>query len=311
MFFAPESPWWLVRHGKLEQAAKSIRRLGSKGSTNVNETVAMMRRVVEMEKDEKSPGYIELFKKTDLRRTLIVAGVYAAQNLTGNLIANQAVYFFQQAGIADTEAFALGLITSALQWVMVMLSWILTSYFGRRPIYLWGSAVNTTLLIALGIAASIPVHTAAAKNNASLAQAALGLIVSVLFCLGAAPVSYAVIGETSSLRLRPLTTGFGMSFPPYFLQRQRLIATIGRAVYYIVEIPCIFLASYMLNPQQGDLGGKCGYVWGATGLMCLIVAYFQLPEFKGRSYRELDILFKRRVSARKFHKTDVDVNDDE
>lgn len=67
----------------------------------------------------------------------------------------------------------------------------------------------------------------------------------------------------------------------------------------------------MLNPQKGDLGGKCGYVWGATGLFCLIVAYFQLPEFKGRSYRELDILFNRRISARKFAKTHIDVNDDE
>lgn len=96
MFFAPESPWWLVRKGKLERAAKSIRRLGSAGSANVDETVAMMRRVVELEKTDKSPGYVELFKGSDLRRTLIVSGVYAAQNLTGNLIANQAVYFFQR-----------------------------------------------------------------------------------------------------------------------------------------------------------------------------------------------------------------------
>lgn len=56
----------------------------------------MMRRVIEMEKSEKQPTYIELFKGTDLRRTLIVCGVYAAQNLTGNLIANQAVYFFER-----------------------------------------------------------------------------------------------------------------------------------------------------------------------------------------------------------------------
>ena len=68
---------------------------------------------------------------------------------------------------------------------MVMLSWILTSYFGRRTLYLVGSAVNTFLLVCLGIAASVGTSTAA-----SLAQASLGLIVSVLFCLGAAPASY-------------------------------------------------------------------------------------------------------------------------
>lgn len=56
----------------------------------------MMRRVIELEKTQKEPSLIELFKGTDLRRTLIVAGVYAAQNLTGNLIANQAVYFFER-----------------------------------------------------------------------------------------------------------------------------------------------------------------------------------------------------------------------
>lgn len=121
-------------------------------------------------------------------------------------------------------AFAMGLITSALQTVFVMLSWILTSYLGRRTIYVWGSLINVAFLVALGIAGSVGASTAA-----SLAQASLGLIVSVLFTLGPAPASWVIIGETSSIRLRPLTTG------------------VGRGAYYVVNIPCIFLASYMLN----------------------------------------------------------------
>ena len=145
---------------------------------------------------------------------------------------------FAEAGVSTNTAFALGLITSALQMIFVMLSWILTSYFGRRSIYLWGSLVNTILLVALGIAGSV-----GKGYNANLAQASLGLIVSVLFTLGPAPASWVIIGETSSIRLRPLTTG------------------AGRAAYYIIEIPCIFLGAYMLNPTGGDLGGKCGYVW--------------------------------------------------
>lgn len=127
----------------------------------------------------------------------------------------------------DTNtSFALGLITSALQMIFVMLSWILTSYLGRRTIYVWGSLINVGFLIALGIAGSVTQN-----KQASLAQASLGLIVSVLFVLGPAPASWVIIGETSSVRLRPLTTG------------------VGRAAYYIVNIPCIFLSSYMLNPD--------------------------------------------------------------
>ena len=136
-------------------------------------------------------------------------------------------------------AFALGLITSALQMIFVMLSWILTTYYGRRSIYLWGSAANCILLFALGIAASVGGSIAAEQ-----AQASLGLIVSVLFTLGPAPASWVIIGETSAIRLRPLTTG------------------MGRATYYIVEIPCIFLASYMLNPKGGDRkSSSCDSFW--------------------------------------------------
>lgn len=114
-------------------------------------------------------------------------------------------------------AFALGLITSALQMIFVMLSWILTTYFGRRPIYIYGTLFNVVMLFALGIAASI-----GDSKSASYAQACFGLIVSVAFTFAAAPVSWCIIAETSSIRLRPLTTG------------------IGRASYYIIEIPCIF-----------------------------------------------------------------------
>jgi SP family general alpha glucoside:H+ symporter-like MFS transporter len=96
MYLAPESPWWLVRKGHLDRAAKAVVRLGRKGQVNETEAVAMMRRTIELEKTEKEPNLLELFRGTDLYRTLIVCGVYAAQNLTGNLIANQAVFFFRR-----------------------------------------------------------------------------------------------------------------------------------------------------------------------------------------------------------------------
>lgn len=190
--------------------------------------------------------------------------------------------------MVDDTAFALGLITSALQWLMVMLSWVLTTYLGRRTIYVYGQLINCAFLVALGIAASV-----GDSDAASNAQASLGLIVSVLFCLGPAPASWVIIGETSSVRLRPLTTG------------------IGRGAYYLVNIPCIFLSSYMLNTDKWDLGGKSGYIWAGTAFTCTVMSWIWIPEMKHRSFREIDILFKRRVQARKWEKTVVDIRDDE
>lgn len=94
--------------------------------------------------------------------------------------------------------------------------------------------------------------------------------------------------------------------------RLRALSTgIGRGAYYVAEIPMIFLASWMLNPTGGGLAGKCGYVWGSTAIVCWVMAYFFLPELKNRTYRESDILFNRKVPARKFKSTVIDVKDND
>ncbi|KKK15637.1 maltose permease, partial [Aspergillus ochraceoroseus] len=288
VFLAPESPWWLIRHGRKEEALHSIKRLGSK-SQNAQQSLAMIERTVEIEAQMGSaPTLFDLVKGTDLRRTIITCLMYASQNFAGNLIANQATYFFEQAGIPHSRAFQLNLINSCLQFVANAGSWFLSAWFGRRTIYLWGTATNITLLFILGIIASVPQN-----HQTNYAQACLGVIISFVFAGAMGPISYTVISETSSVRLRSLSTA------------------VGRAAYYIAEIPMIYLASKMLNTTGWNLAGKCGYVWGGTACVCWVMAYFFLPELKDRSYRESDILFNRKVPARKFKSTVIDVRDNE
>ena len=185
-------------------------------------------------------------------------------------------------------SFQLNLINSCLQLVANAGSWFLTANFGRRTIYLWGTAINVTFLFLLGICASIPQNT-----STNYAQACLGVIISFVFAGSLGPITYTAIAETSSVRLRALSTG------------------VGRAAYYAAEIPMIYLASQMLNPTGWNFAGKCGYVWGGTAVACWVIAFFCLPELKNRSYRETDILFNRKVAARKFKETVIDLRDNE
>ncbi|KAK2616733.1 hypothetical protein QQS21_000345 [Conoideocrella luteorostrata] len=290
IFFAPESPWWLSRKGRKEEALRSVKRLGGNNSVeHAQQSLAMIERTVEIEAQMGgTPTLLDLFKGTDLRRTVIVCLMYASQNFAGNLIANQATFFFEQAGISPDRAFDLNLINSCLQFIANGLSWPLTAWFDRRTIYLWGTAANIAMLFLLGIVASI--HQNSATNYT---QAVLGIIISFVYAGTLGPISYTIISETSSVRLRALSTG------------------VGRAAYYVAEIPMIYLASRLLNPTGWNLAGKCGYVWGSTAVVCWVMAFFFLPELKHRTYRESDILFNRKVPARKFKSTIVDLKDNE
>jgi SP family general alpha glucoside:H+ symporter-like MFS transporter len=99
IFFAPESPWWLVRRGRNEEALKSIKRLGRRNGTQANaeDTLAMIERTIKIEVHMGGePTLLDLVKGTDFRRTAITCLIYASQNFAGNLIANQATFFFER-----------------------------------------------------------------------------------------------------------------------------------------------------------------------------------------------------------------------
>lgn len=62
----------------------------------------------------------------------------------------------------------------------------------------------------------------------------------------------------------------------------------------------------MLSPTDWNWAGKTGFFFAGLTAVLAVFMYFMLPECKDRTYAELDVLFENNVSARKFHKTNVD-----
>ncbi|KZO94742.1 sugar porter family MFS transporter [Calocera viscosa TUFC12733] len=286
VFFAPESPWWLVRHGKVAEAEHVLHRLTRKGTDvpfDAAATVSMMIHTNELEKEMTAgTSYLDCFKGCDLRRTEIGAVTWAIQNLCGNVFMGYSTYFFEQAGLATDFAYDFSIIMYVIGMAGTISSWFMMNWFGRRTLYMAGLAGMCVLMFIVGFLA---LSTA---DAAKWVLASLVLVYTFLYDSTVGPVCYSLVAEIPSTRLRAKSI------------------VISRNVYNIVGIVVSILAPYMFNPSAWNWKGKAGFFWGVSCFICLVWCFFRLPEPKGRTYGELDILFERKISARKFKSTVVD-----
>src|SRR3569833_51868 len=107
MFFVPESPWWLVRQGRMADARHSLRRLAS-SKADTEATLAVIVETDRLEQElESGSTYMDCFRGVNLRRTEIATGVYCTQVLSGIYLVNYCTYFFELAGLPEDKAFGM------------------------------------------------------------------------------------------------------------------------------------------------------------------------------------------------------------
>lgn len=61
-----------------------------------------------------------------------------------------------------------------------------------------------------------------------------------------------------------------------------------------------------VKSKAWNWGAKAGLFYAGTNLLCNIWCWFRLPETKGRTFGEIDLMFDNHVPARKFKYTTVD-----
>ena len=172
---APESPWWLVRKGRIDDAKRALERLTSKSrdpTFDADETIAMIVHTTALEnKITAGASYLDCFKGTDLRRTEIVCLCWMIQNLSGNSFSGYSTYFLEQAGLNDSNALNFALGQYSINCVGVFGAWALMARgIGRRKLYLFGLCGLFTMLLILGFLGLVP---AAHKNSAAMAAGSI------------------------------------------------------------------------------------------------------------------------------------------
>ncbi|KPI45965.1 Maltose permease MAL31 [Cyphellophora attinorum] len=286
-FFAPESPWWLVRHGKLDQARAALLKLTSKKNANFNveDTLAMMIHTNELEIQQTSgTSYLDCFKGVDLRRTELTIMTWVIQQTSGSPMMGWGTYFMLQAGLDTPDAYSLGVGQSAMGFAGTVASWFLMPHFGRRTLYLWGQVAMFIILVIIG-GLGIP----QLASGTGWATGALILVLTFAYDITVGPVCYSLVAELPSTRLRIKTV------------------VLARNVYNICGIIIGTLQPRFMNPDSGwGWRGKTAFFWAGANLLGLVWTYFRLPEPKGLTYADLDVLFENKVSARKFRQVEVD-----
>lgn len=68
------------------------------------------------------------------------------------------------------------------------------------------------------------------------------------------------------------------------------------------------MTNYQLSSAQSgwNWGARAAFFWAGTCLLSCVWVYLRLPEPRGRTYAELDLLFEQGVPARKFATTKID-----
>lgn len=287
--FAPDSPWWLVRHGRYEEAKRALLRLTSAkadSNFNVDEAISMLRHTNEVEKylHNESLSYVNCFKGTNLRRTEIACMVWAAQALCGLSLAGWSAYYYEQAGFSVANAFNLSIGMYGLGLAGGFVSWALLPRVGRRRLYLVGLVFMQAILLVGGI-----VGTAVKGPAGSWTVGSMLIVLTGVYDITVGPVCYVLVAELPSTRLRAKTV------------------VLARVVYNLISLVTNILTARMLNPTAWNWAGKSNFVYAGTNLVCLIWCYFRLPETKGLSYLELDILFEKKAKTKKFREFQVNL----
>ncbi|KAJ2991502.1 hypothetical protein NUW58_g2491 [Xylaria curta] len=211
LFFVPESPRYLLYRGDTKAARKALETLRGDSLPPEGlevEWVEMVKGIEEEKRTAKTIAALDMFKGTELRRTLLCYGVIATQSGAGSwFVISYATYFMIVAGLTVDEAFKFSVMNTVLGFI----------------------GVNGAAMLGLAVSATVAPGTFAARS------CLIAFIAIYLFAYNAfvGDASHPTATELVSTRLRSWSVGSAISigyflawltsfFSPYFINPENL-----------------------------------------------------------------------------------------
>ncbi|PWA61893.1 major facilitator superfamily protein [Artemisia annua] len=261
MQFAVESPRWLCKAGKLNDAKQIISDLW--GPSKVEKSIEEFQSVLKNDGGDLESRWSELLDEPHSRVALIGGTLFVLQQFAG---INAVLYFssltFKEAGI--TNGALASLCVGLTNFAGAFGALYLVDRQGRQKLII-GSYVGMAISMFLVVyAISFPIDEEL-RNNLSI----LGTILYILtYACGAGPVTGVIIPELSSSRTRGKIMSFSFS------------------VHWV----CNFLVGLFFLELTEKFGVAPVYgSFGAVSVFAAIFSYYFLVETKGRSLEEIEM----------------------
>ncbi|KAJ3677441.1 hypothetical protein LUZ60_003165 [Juncus effusus] len=266
MQFAVESPRWLCKVGRMEEAHEIIEKLW--GRTEVQKSIQEIKSVVDSDASDQS-SWQDLLVPPNNKIALIGGSLFFLQQFAG---INGVLYFssltFHDVGI--TSGALASLFVGITNFGGALIASYLMDKQGRRKLLI-GSYIGMACSMFLIVSSiSLPL-----SEDSSHALSIFGTLLYIFtFALGAGPVTGIIIPELSSALTRSKIMGFSFS------------------VHWV----CNFLVGlYFLEFVEKFGVGAVYLSFGGVSLLTAIFANYFIVETKGRSLEEIEMSLSKRT----------------
>ncbi len=259
MIFLPETPRWLVDHGRRDQARKVFERIRG----NPIEIEEELQRIDSLQ-SHGGARWTELLTPIYRRALIVGIGLAIFQQITGiNTIIYYAPTIFQLAGFSSAARSIL--VTAGVGIVNVVFTvismWLLDRA-GRRPLLLTGIGGMIVSLAAVGLV----FHFASHSPSMGLLAAISVMVYVASFAISLGPIFWLLISEIYPVRVR----GFAMG-----------IATMANWGFNLLVALTFLTLIERLGPALTF------FTYAGASVASWLFSFYLVPETRGRTLEEI------------------------